>query len=99
MDGDRASDLAAGDLERADPGHRLHGIAHGVGAQLGPALTPEILRDLGTVDDRQHLGDVGGARGDAAVVLAHAEDVVTLASGLLVAALDLTGLPQRHADL
>ena len=32
-------------------------------------------------------------------MLTDAEDVVALAGGLLVAALDLPGLPQRHADL
>src|SRR5207244_1925229 len=99
MDRDGAADLAGGDVERAEAGHRLHGIAHRVGAELGPALAPEVLRHLRAVDDGQHLGELLRALRHAAVVLPHAEDVVAAAGALLHAALDLTRRPQRHADL
>src|SRR6185503_7256321 len=99
VDRDGAADFARGDLERAEARHGLHGVARRVGAELRPALAPEVIGRQGAVDDREHLGDFLRARRDATVVFAHAEDVVAGALTLLGAALDLPGLPQRHADL
>src|SRR5262245_40995408 len=99
VDRDRAADLARGDLGRPEPGHGLDGIARGVRAELGPALAPEVVGHQRAVDHLAHLGDLVGARGDLAVVLADAEHVVPGALALLGAPLDLTGLPERHADL
>src|SRR6185369_10182702 len=99
VDGDRASDLAAGDLGGAEAGHALHGVAHGVGAELRPALAPEIVRRERAVDDLEHLGHLLRAGRDAAVVLAHAEDVVTLVATPLHPALDLARPPAGHSDL
>src|SRR5262245_6105206 len=99
VDRDRSADLARLDLERAEAGHGLHGVAGAVGAKLRPALAPQVVGCQGTVDDREHLGDFLRAGGDAPVVLAHAEHVVAGPLSLFRAALDLSGLPQRHTDL
>ena len=99
MDRDRAADLAGGDVEGTERGHALDRVAHRVGAELGPPLAPEVLGHQRPVDHREDLGQLLGARRDAPVVLAHAEDVVAGALALLGAALDLAGLPHRHADL
>src|SRR5207249_9975327 len=99
VDRDRAAHLARGDLERPEPGYGLHRVACGVRAKLGPALAPEVLGHLGAVDHLEHLRHLVGAGGDLAVVLAHAEHVVAGALSLLGAALDLTRLPERHAEL
>src|SRR5262249_22661224 len=98
-DRDGAAGFARRDLERAEAGHGLHGIAGRVGAKLRPALAPQVVGGQRAVDDREHLGDFLDARGDAPVVLAHAEHIVAGALAFLGAALDLPGLPQRHAHL
>src|SRR5439155_4291590 len=51
---------------------------HRVRAELRPPFAPKVVRDLGSVDDREHLRQLGGARRDPPVVLAGAEDVVPL---------------------
>src|SRR5262249_39019033 len=99
MDGDRAADLAGGDVERAEPGHGLHGIAHRVRAELAPALAPEVRGGVGAVDGPHDLGQLGRPRADLQVVLAGAEHVVTLVATALHAALDLSRLPAGDPDL
>src|SRR5207245_2871185 len=88
-----------GDLGRPEPRHGLHGIARGVRAELGPALAPEVLGHLGSVDHLEHLGHFSGARRDFAVVLADPEYVVSGALTFLGSALDLARLPHRDTDL
>src|SRR5213595_3853823 len=40
--GDLSASRLSGDLEAAEARHGLDRIAHGIGAELGPALAPEI---------------------------------------------------------
>src|SRR5262245_58915592 len=82
------------DLRGAEPGHRLHGVAHRVLRQLGPALAPQVVRWPRAVDHLEHRGQLLRARGDRAVVLSSAEHVVAGARPALHPALDLAGLPQ-----
>jgi hypothetical protein len=78
------------------------------GRETGPSLAVMALgllalgQALDSVTALLGLGEGGNllrTQGDAAVVLADAEDVVALAGAALHAALDLAGLPAGHSDL
>src|SRR6185436_17218656 len=99
VDRDRAADFARRDLEPAEAGHRQDGIAHGVLAELRPALAPQIVGGVRAVDDLEHLRELLHARRDLAIVLAGAEhDVPGAAAATFHAALDRAGLPHGDAD-
>ena len=83
---------------RALSGHRADGVAYRVRGQLGPALAPDVGGGARTVYAAQHLGDFLDARGDSAVQLADAEDIVaTVASGR-AAARYMGRLPEGDGD-
>ena len=60
-------------LATDEAGAGRHPVPHGVDDELGPAFTPEILRDLGRVRERKQAADVPGTVGHQAVHLADAE--------------------------
>ena len=62
-DGDLAAPGLGGDVASAEAGHGLDGVAHGIDAQLAPALAPQVVGGLRGIDDRQEIGhrlEMGG---------------------------------------
>ena len=58
---------------RAQPGQRADRVGHRVGGELGPAVSPQVGRDLRGADGTEHVGNGVGAPGLDSTRLSYGE--------------------------
>src|SRR3712207_3101497 len=74
LDGKAANSGVVVALRSGEPGRGRNAVAHAVLGELGPALSPEIGRRFGAVDQREQLDQRLNAFRDDAVYFTDAED-------------------------
>src|SRR5258706_4752221 len=89
---------AAFDVDRpvVQPGGAQYSVRDAVGRELGPAFTPQVLRDLRAIHCAEDGSQLSHALGDASVDFTDAEYGVAVAARPLVAA-DVSGLETGEA--